>query len=83
MITRKSAPWPRNLATRLLFALAGNRLKRSSSRPGSSPSLRGGTSHSWLKRFRRILIRWEKKPDNYWALQHLSCPLITFRCAWT
>jgi putative transposase len=40
-------------------------------------------THSWLNRFRRILIRWEKKPDNYLALLHLSCALITFRCAWT
>ena len=38
---------------------------------------------SWLNRFRRILIRWEKKPDNYLALLPLSCALITFRCAWT
>jgi putative transposase len=40
-------------------------------------------THSWLNRFRRILIRWEKKPDNYLGLLHLSCALITFRCAWT
>jgi putative transposase len=40
-------------------------------------------THSWLNRFRRILIRWEKKPDNYLAWLHLSCALITFRCAWT
>ena len=40
-------------------------------------------THSWLNRFRRILIRWEKKPDNYLAMLHLSCALITFRCAWT
>ena len=39
-------------------------------------------THSWMNRFRRILIRWEKKPENYLALLHLSCALITFRCAW-
>ena len=22
-------------------------------------------AHSWMNRFRRILIRWEKKPENY------------------
>ena len=22
-------------------------------------------SHSWMNRFRRILVRWDKKPDNY------------------
>ena len=38
-------------------------------------------THSWMNRFRRILIRWEKKPENYIALLHLVCAVITFRCA--
>lgn len=38
-------------------------------------------THSWMNRFRRILIRWEKKPENYFALLHLVCSVITFRCA--
>ena len=38
-------------------------------------------AHSWLNRFRRILIRWEKKPENYLAMLHLACALITFRAA--
>ena len=37
-------------------------------------------THSWLNRFRRILIRWEKKAANYLALLHLGCGLITYRC---
>jgi transposase len=36
-------------------------------------------THSWMNRFRRILIRWEKKPENYIGLLHLVCALITFR----
>jgi putative transposase len=32
-----------------------------------------------MNRFRRILIRWEKKPQNYLALLHLVCALITYR----
>lgn len=36
-------------------------------------------SHSWLNRFRRILIRWEKKPENYIAMLHLACGVITWR----
>lgn len=36
---------------------------------------------SWMNRFRRILIRWEKKAPNYLGLLHLVCALITFRCA--
>lgn len=36
-------------------------------------------SHSWLNRFRRLLIRWEKKAANYLAMLHLACAIITFR----
>lgn len=36
-------------------------------------------THSWLNRFRRILIRWEKRPDTYLAMLHLACGIITWR----
>ena len=35
-------------------------------------------THSWMNRFRRLLIRWEKKPKNYLALLHLSCAYIAY-----
>ncbi len=38
-------------------------------------------SHSWLNRFRRLLVRWEKKADNYEALLHLACAVITLKAA--
>jgi len=38
-------------------------------------------THSWMNRFRRILVRCEKKPENYPALLHLVCAMITFRGA--
>lgn len=38
-------------------------------------------THSWLNRFRRLLIRWEKKVDNYLAMLHFACAWITFRAA--
>ena len=38
-------------------------------------------THSWLNRFRRLLIRWEKKVDNYLAMVHLACAWITYRAA--
>lgn len=38
-------------------------------------------SHSWLNRFRRILIRWDKKAENYIAFLHFACALIAFRAA--
>ena len=36
-------------------------------------------THSWLNRFRRILVRWEKRADTYIAMLHLACGLITWR----
>lgn len=36
-------------------------------------------THSWMNRFRRILTRWEKKAENYLALLHLVCAVITYR----
>jgi transposase len=36
-------------------------------------------THSWLNRFRRILIRWEKKAKTYIAMIHLACGVITWR----
>jgi putative transposase len=38
-------------------------------------------SHSWLNRFRRLFIRWDKKADNYLAFLHFACALIAFRAA--
>ena len=33
-------------------------------------------THSWMNRFRRILVRWDKSPDNYIAFLHFACALI-------
>lgn len=38
-------------------------------------------THAWMNRFRRLLIRWEKKVENYLALLHFACAWITFRAA--
>lgn len=38
-------------------------------------------THSWMNRFRALLIRWEKQLDNYLALLHFACAWITFRAA--
>ena len=38
-------------------------------------------THSWMNRFRRLLIRWEKKKATYLAMLHLACAWITFRAA--
>jgi len=36
-------------------------------------------AHSWLTRWRGILVRWEKKPENYLGLLQLACALLWFR----
>jgi hypothetical protein len=34
---------------------------------------------AWLSKCRGILIRWEKKPENYLGLLKLACGLLWFR----
>ena len=38
-------------------------------------------THSWLNRFRRLLIRWEKREDTYLAMLQFAYGLITWRSA--
>jgi transposase len=35
--------------------------------------------HSWLNRFRKLLVRYEKKAVNYLALVELACAVIVWR----
>jgi len=36
-------------------------------------------THSWLNRSRRLLVRWEKKVENYLAFLHLACAQLIFQ----
>ena len=38
-------------------------------------------THSWMHRFRRVRIRWDKKVCNYLGFLHLACAYITYRQA--
>ena len=38
-------------------------------------------THSWLNRFRRLLVRWEKPAANYEALRHFACAHLTWQQA--
>ena len=38
-------------------------------------------AHSWMNRFRRVLIRWDKKVETYLAFLHFACGLIACRAA--
>jgi putative transposase len=36
-------------------------------------------THSWMNRFRRLLVRWEKYKENYLGMIHLACACIAIR----
>ena len=38
-------------------------------------------THSWVNRARRLLIRWEKKVDNYFGFLHLQFAIVALRTA--
>lgn len=38
-------------------------------------------THSWMNRYRRVLIRWEKKPENYVGILHLAIGCITYQAS--
>lgn len=38
-------------------------------------------THSWMNRFRRLLIRWDEKKENYVAMLQFACAWITWRAA--
>lgn len=38
-------------------------------------------THSWRNRFRRVLLRWDKKGENSLAFLHFACALIAFRAS--
>lgn len=35
-------------------------------------------THSWLNRFRRLLVRWDKKATSYLAFLHFACAILTW-----
>jgi transposase len=35
--------------------------------------------HSWMNRFRKLLVRYEKKTCNYLALLQFACAIIIWR----
>ena len=38
-------------------------------------------THSWMNRFRGILIRWNKKAANYIAMLHFALAIIAYRAS--
>ena len=50
-------------------------------RPGAKAATRSIVERtiSWLNRSRRLLVRWDKRPDTYLAFLHIACAHITWR----
>ena len=36
-------------------------------------------THSWMNRFRRLLVRWDTNVRNYLAFRHVACAYLTYR----
>ena len=36
-------------------------------------------AHSWFNRFRKILVRYEKREDTYLALLHMAAAIMAYR----
>jgi len=78
----------RQVAQRLGYRVhIGHRRRRGEPEPPPVPKSRRHPprrwvierTNSWHNRFRALKIRWEKKPENYLALVHFACAIITFR----
>jgi putative transposase len=76
---------PRALADELAFTLhlrtRGEEVKAKRQAQAKARRWVVERTHSWLNRFRAILIRWSKKPANYLALLHFACGIISWRYA--
>lgn len=60
----------------------GEEAKANSDDPGDTPRRWVVERlHAWINRFRRLLIRWEKKPQHYEAMLQFACGLIAWEQA--
>ena len=74
---------PRRLAAEFGFTLhlrtRGEEAEAKRHRNGKARRWVVEASHSWTNRFRDLLIRWCKKPENYRALVHFAFGTIAWR----
>ena len=82
MTTTRFGNWGRYLAILCIFERERKKHKPSNGKSaGSARRWVVERTHSWMNRFRGVLIRWEKKVENYLGLLHLACAWITYRAA--
>lgn len=74
---------PRRLAAELGFTLhlrtRGEEAQAKRHRNAKARRWVVEASHAWTNRFRDLLIRWSKKPENYLALIHFAFGIIAWR----
>lgn len=60
--------------------IATNRRRSKKSMPRERDSVRWivERTHSWMNKFRKISIRWEKHAANYCSMLHFACQIIIF-----
>jgi putative transposase len=58
-----------------------NAKKKRKRKPGRRKARRWivEVAHAWMNRFRRLLVRWEKKACNYLSLIYFVCAIICWR----
>jgi putative transposase len=59
----------------------GNAEPKPKHRRGKARRWKVERTHSWLNRARRLLIRWEKKAENYLGFLHLQFAIVALRVA--
>lgn len=78
---QRSEHWSRPRAIRRTFRRGGEETAAQQRIPGyRARRWVVERTHAWRNRFRRLLIRWEKKVENDLAMLHFACAWITF-CA--
>ncbi|HEX2951487.1 MAG TPA: transposase [Armatimonadota bacterium] len=65
--------------------IVGRQEERSNKKQCAAQARRwvGERTHSWINRFRRLLVRWETRENTYRAMLHFACGIIIWKAALT
>ena len=79
MISTKSGRLPKNSSSQRHIPVRGEEAQKIK-RKARAKARRWVVerTHSWMNRFRGILIRWSKKPENYIAMLHMAFAFIIY-----
>ena len=68
-----------HVATRLIFGPLARKRRSWNAIRTSEPAVGVLRSHTLFNRFRKVLVRYEKKTSNYFALVQFACAVIVWR----